>query len=61
MGLREGKSGLDEATWAKLEMSIGDVMTSSCWWIWILEVVQGKDRSRMAHGFLAVEECGVIC
>ena len=51
---------MDEAKWAKLEMCIGDVMNSSCWWSWVLEVVQ-EERSRMTDGFLAAEESGAIC
>lgn len=55
-----GGSSVDEAKPAKLEMCVGDVMNSSCWWSWILEVVR-EERSRVTDGFLAAEESGAIC
>lgn len=61
LGTREGGQSVDGAERGKLEMCFGDVMTSSCWGTWIVEVVQEKENSRMTHGFLAVEECGAIC
>ena len=45
---------MDEVEWAKLEMCLGGVVNSSCGWIWIVEVVQEKEKSRRTHDFLGV-------